>query len=96
MISFQARYDGLASRPGSGGGGGVEKPRGMLHATETGNKLRPRGTWARVRLYLYLTLQLLEPGYLEENHPTTSSQQFLTKQVNKPEYLLLSKNIVIG
>ena len=69
MISFQVRYDGLASRPG-----GVAILLGMLHATETGNKLQRRGPLARERLYLYLNVQLLglEPGYLEENHPITT------------------------
>ena len=65
----------------------------MLHATETGNKLQRRGPLARERLYLYLNVQLLglEPGY-----KIIQSQQFLTKQINKLEYLLFSKNTVIG
>ena len=34
--------------------GGVAILLGLLHATETGNKLRPCGPLVRVRLYLYL------------------------------------------
>ena len=46
------------SVPSRGGGGGVATLLGLLHATETGNKLRLCGPLARVRLYLYLTSQL--------------------------------------
>ena len=48
MISFQVRYDGLASRPGE-----VAILLGMLHATETGNKLQRRGPLAREREFVF-------------------------------------------
>ena len=91
MISFQVRYDGLASRPG--GEQQYSQACFMLRKPEINSN--GVGLWLVSAFTFTLTC-----NYSVSNRGTwkkiTQSQQFLTKQINKLEYLLFSKNIVIG
>ena len=52
----------------------------MLHATETGNKLRPCGLLARVRLYHFFIAKLVHRFYTVFPCPTQTSIVFARLQ----------------